>query len=231
MPDMRLRTSSVVAMLGLALSCTGCGSEPASAAAGANAPAPGMPKLHTGSDEGALSDLQASAEWKAPRCRWLETTAHSLFYPQDTAVLMAARDLGYAQVQQVGMGNRIGTPEPAWSVALTETGKAESARCGKGSERSTVFGVPVTERRFISGKRIGEPDMYNPDRTMFEVEFEWTPTPAGERVKNVLTSHMTVEQGLATAKVAMYYGPSVFRKGPNGWAVHAIHDTRMTYGR
>ena len=217
--------------LGLVLSCTGCGSEPASAGADANAPAPGMPKLHTGSDEGALSDLQASAQWKAPRCRWLETTAHNLFYPQDTAVLMAARDLGYAEVQQVGMGNRIGTPEPAWSVALTEAGKAESARCGRGSERSTVFGVPVSERRFISGKRIGEPDMYNNNRTMFEVAFEWTPTPAGDRVKNVLTSHMTVEQGLATAKVAMLYGPSVFNKLPNGWAVQAIHDSRMTPAR
>lgn len=187
--------------------------------------------MHTGTDEGALSDLQASTAWKAPRCRWLETSAHILLYAQDTEVLMAARDLGYAEVAQVGTGNRIGTPQPAWSVALTEAGKAESATCGKGSERSTVFGVPVSQRRFIKGKRIGEPDMYNPDRTMFEVEFEWTPTPAGDRVKNVLTSHMTVEQGLATAKVAMLYGPSVINKGPGGWAVQAIHDTRVTPAR
>jgi hypothetical protein len=66
--------------------------------------------------------------------------------------------------------------------------------------------------------------MYNPGRTLFDVEFEWVPTPAGDRVKYALTSHMTVEQGLATAKVAMVYAPSGFSKGPNGWAVQAVHD-------
>lgn len=228
MPDMRLRAPSLVTLLGLALFCTACGSEPATSAAESR---PGMPKLHTGTDESAMSDLQASAKWQAPRCRWLETGAHMLFYPQDTAVLMAARDQGWADVQQIGTGNRTGTPEPAWRVSLTDAGKAESAKCGKGSERSTVFGVPVTARKFISGKRIGEPDMYNPETTTFEVQFEWTPTPAGDQVKNVLTSHMTVEQGLATAKVQMMYGPRVMGKGPGGWAVKAIHDTRTTAAR
>ena len=70
--------------------------------------------------------------------------------------------------------------------------------------------------------------MYNPNRTMFEVEFEWTPTPAGNQVKNVLTSHMAVEQGLATARVAMLYGTRVANKGSNGWTVEAIHDSRFT---
>ena len=37
---------------------------------------------------------------------------------------MAARNLGYAEVEQVGTGNRIGTPQPAWKVALTDAGKA-----------------------------------------------------------------------------------------------------------
>ena len=57
------------------------------------------------------------------------------------------------------------------------------------------------------------------------------PTPAGDQVRNALTDHMTVEQGLATAKVAMMYGPSVINRGPGGWAVRAIHDTRTTSGR
>ncbi len=130
MPEMRFRPSSLVAVLGLALFFTGCGSEPASAGADASK----MPKVGTGTDAGALADLQASAKWKEPRCRWLETSAHILFYPQDTEVLKAARDAGYADVEQVGTGNRIGTPEPAWSVALTEAGKAESVKCGKGSQ-------------------------------------------------------------------------------------------------
>jgi hypothetical protein len=187
-----------------------------------------MPALSTGTDEGAMADLQASPEWVKPRCRWLETGAHRLFYPQDTAVLMAARDLGYADVQEVGTGNRTGTPEPAWGVALTEAGRAESAKCGEGSSRAEVFGVPVSARRFLSGKRTGAPDMYNPNRTMFEVEFEWTPTAAGNQVKYVLTNHMTVEQGLATARVAMLYGPRAANKGSNGWTVQAIHDNRVT---
>ena len=174
-----------------------------------------------------MADLQASPQWTEPRCRWLETGAHMLFYPQDTAVLMAARDLGYAEVEQVGTGNRIGTVEPAWSVRLTESGKAESAKCGKGSSRETVFGVPVSQRRFISGKRTSEPDMYNSNRTLFEIDFEWVPTPAGDRVKDVLTSHMAVEQGLAKAQVSMLYSERLIGKGSNGWAVQAIGDHRL----
>lgn len=221
--------SLFVILFGLALVGTGCGSEPSAESATANAS--GMPKLSTGSDEGAMSDLQASADWKRPRCRWLETSAHILFYPQDTEVLMAARDVGYAQVEQVGTGNRIGTPQPAWRVTLTEAGKGASAKCGKGSSRPTVFGVPVSERRFMSGKRTGEPDMYNPNRTVFDVEFEWTPTSAGDRVKPVLTDHMAVEQGLATARVVMLHGDGVINKGANGWAVQSINDSRGRRGR
>ena len=178
-----------------------------------------------------MADLQASPAWTAPRCRWLETSAHILFYAQDTAVLMAARDLGYANVEQVGTGNRTGNPEPAWSVALTEAGKAVSATCGEGSSRSAVFGIPVSARRFLSGKRTRGPDMYNPNQTMFEVEFEWVPTAAGDQVKHVLTNKMSVEQGIATARVAMLFGPRLTNKGANGWAVDAIYDTRGTTAR
>ena len=213
-----------MAWLCLGIATAGCGSEAASVKTSGGT----LPKLATGTDAGAIADLQASTEWTRPRCRWLETGAHLLFYPQDTAVLLAARDLGHAEVEQIGTGNRIGVAEPAWKVKLTDAGKAESARCGSGSSKPSVFGVPVSGRRFISGKRTLEPDMYNPNRTMFDVEFEWVPTAAGDRVKNVLTSHMTVEQGLATARVAMLYGDRAINKGSNGWRVQAIHDTRTT---
>ena len=213
----------MIVLVSLAIASGACSPEAGSTESGSV-----LPATSTGTDAGAFADLQASAEWLKPRCRWLETGAHILFYPQDTAVLMAARDLGYAAVDEVGTGNRTGTPEPAWRVTLTEAGKAESATCGPGSSRSTTFGVPVSTRRFLSGKRTGAPDMYNPNRTMFEVEFEWTPTAAGNQVKYVLTNHMTVEQGLATARVAMLYNARAASKGSNGWTVQAIHDNRFT---
>ena len=190
-----------------------------------------LPATSTGTDDGAMTDLQASSAWAAPRCRWLETGAHLLFYPQDTAVLQAAAALGYVELEQVGTGNRIGVVEPAWRVALTEAGRTESAKCGRGSSRSTVFGVPVSERRFVSGRRVAGPDMYNPDQTAFEVQFEWVPTPAGERVKHVLTDKMTVEQGMATARVVMLHGNRAAGKGLNGWAVRAIHDNQTSTRR
>lgn len=180
----------------------------------------------SGTDATAIADLQASPEWTQPRCRWLTTGAHVLAYSDETAVYEAASALGYIEMVQIGTGNRTGRIEPAWRIRLHETGRAVSATCGNGSSRPSVFGVPVSQRRFLSSTRTKEPDVYNPDRTEFQVQFEWTPTPAGDAVKNVLTGHMTVEQGLATATVAMRYGPGVWNRGANGWAVAAIHDTR-----
>ena len=223
-----MRAISAIALIGVAIvSAASCGAEPGPTAT----VSAGLPRLISGSDAGALADLQASAAWAEPRCRWLETGAHLLAYRQDTEVYKAARDLGFVEMEQVGTGNRIGTIEPAWRVQLTEPGRTETAKCGRGSSKSTVFGVPVSERRFISGKRTAEPDMYNPNRTVFEVEFEWVPTAAGDRVKHNLTDKMTVEQGLATARVTMLYGDRVINKGPNGWVVQAIHDGRRTASR
>jgi hypothetical protein len=222
------RSVPVIALACLAVVSAGCGSEPSAAAAAGSA---NGPKLLSGSDAGAMADLQSSAKWAAPRCRWLETGAHVLASPQDTAVLEAARDLGFVEMTQVGTGNRTGRVEPAWRIALTDAGKAESAKCGRGSTRSTTFGIPVSQRRFISGKRTAEPDTSNPTRTMFEVEFEWVPTAAGDRVKYVLTGNMAVEQGLAKATVSMLYGNRVVGKGANGWVVNAIHDARFASGR
>jgi hypothetical protein len=222
-----MRSVPLIAFGCLAVVSAGCGSEPAAAATGAAR----LPTATTGSDAGAMADLQDSARWAAPRCRWLETGAHVLAYPQDTAVLEAARDLGFVEMEQVGTGNRTGRVEPAWKIALTAAGKAESAKCGRGSTRSTTFGMPVSQRRFISGKRTAEADKYNPNRTMFEVEFEWVPTAVGDRVKYVLTGNMAVEQGLARATVSMLHGERAVGKGPNGWTVQAINDSRFGSGR
>ena len=213
------RFVAAIALVCLAAVSSSCGSEPA-AAATATAK---RPKLATGTDAGALADLKTSAEWTKPRCRWLETGAWVLAWPQEVALYEAARNLGYIDLQQAGMANRI-RPEPAWKVALTDAGTAASATCGSGSSRSEVWGLPVSERRFISGRRIQAPDMYNPDRTMFEVEYQWVPTSAGEMVKNVLTGKMAVEQGLRRAKVSLRYGDRAIGRGRNGWRVDQIGD-------
>ena len=222
-----IRFLAVMAFACFTVVSTGCGSEPAAAATGGAV----LPKLTTGSDAGAMADLRDSPRWAEPRCRWLETGAHVLAYPQDTAVLEAARDLGFVEMEQVGTGNRTGRVEPAWRIRLTDAGRAESAKCGSGSTRSTTFGVPVSQRRFISGKRTAEADMYSPNRAMFEVEFEWVPTSVGDRVKYVLTGNMAVEQGLAKATVSMLHGDRAVNKGANGWTVQAINDGRRVSGR
>ena len=225
---MRIRTASAIAVLGVALFGTACGSDPvATTAATKDAWVPPGVTFRTGSDDGAMADLQADSTWSRPRCRWLETGAWVLAWPQETALYEAARDFGYIEMEQVGMGNRV-RPEPAWKIALTDAGKAESARCGSGSSRSEVWGVPVADRRFISGRRIKEPDMYNPDQTAFEVEFEWVPTAVGDRVKHVLMNKMAVEQGVHRTRVSLQYPKHGINKGANGWWVAQIADTAMT---
>ena len=166
-----------------------------------------------------MADLQASAEWTTPRCRWLEASANKFYFPQDTEVLKAAGDLGYAEIEQLDAGSRT-----TWRVKPTDAGKVESARCGRGTWKATAFGVPVSGRRFISGKNRPEPNQFTPGQAMFDVEFEWVPTVAGERLKNVLTGQWTVEQGLAKTRVSMLYGIHSGTKGSNGWTVQAIYD-------
>jgi hypothetical protein len=182
------------------------------------------PVLKAGTADGAMADLQASPQWTKPRCRWLETGTWILAYRQETALYEAARDLGYIELAPVGTANRTGTPETAWKVTLTEAGKAQAAACGSGSSRPSVWGLPVSARRFIAGKRVKEPDMFNPDRTIFDVEFEWIPTAAGERVKHVLTDKMAVEQGLAHVQVSLKYGDRLITKGAHGWWVERMDD-------
>ena len=166
-----------------------------------------------------MADLQASAEWTRARCRWLEASANKLYFPQDVEVMKTAADLGYAEVQQMESRGRT-----TWTVTPTEAGKVESAKCGPGNWKGNAFGVPVSVRRFTSANNRPEPNQFTPGQAMFDVEFEWVPTVAGERLKNVLTGQWTVEQGLAKTRVSMLYGIHSGTKGSNGWTVQAIYD-------
>jgi hypothetical protein len=165
-----------------------------------------------------MADLQASPEWTRPRCRWFTTGANKLLFQQDTEVLRAAADLGYAEVEQVDSRGRT-----LWTVKVTEAGKVESARCGR-TWKDAAVGVPVSVRRFLSGRNRPEPNQFTPGQAMFDVEFEWVPTVAGERLKNALTGQLAIEQGLAKTRVSMLYGIHSGTKGPNGWTVQAIYD-------
>jgi hypothetical protein len=205
-------------LIGMALLCTRCSTPPAPAAPGNASTA--VPPVD---DTGAMADLQASEKWKTPSCRWLETGAWILAYRQETALYGAARDLGFIEMEQVGTGNRYGTPEPAWKIALTDAGRSESAKCGRGSTKPQVWGVPVSERRFVGGRRVGQ-DAYTPDRFTFEVEFDWVPTAVGERVRHVLTKQMTVQQGSFRTKVALRYSDRLIKRGSNGWWTEEIFD-------
>jgi hypothetical protein len=198
----------------------GCGSR---AETGAEAKAATTASSDEDRDAGAMEDLEASDQWREPSCRWLETGTWIAAYPQDTAVYRAAHALGYIEMEQVGTVNRIGTPEPAWRVALTETGKAEFADCPRQS-KSSAFGVPVSRRELISGTYAGKD--YD-ERTAYDVEFRWVPTDVGSRVRDVLTSHMTVEEGTYTTKVYMRNGPRVVKPGEHGWVVVQIIPVRV----
>jgi hypothetical protein len=102
---------------------------------------------------------------------------------------------------------------------LTDAGKTEAADCPP-SSKATVWGLPVSRREFVSGTYEGNDAG---GRSVYEVEFDWVPTEAGDRVKDVLTGNMTVEDGTYRTKVYMQSGPGVIG-GPNGWRVSAIND-------
>ena len=168
-----------------------------------------------------MADLQASAKWQQPRCRWLQTGSWIVAGPQDAAVYQAASDLGYIEMTEVGRVNRSGTPEPAWRVTLTESGKSESSACS--ASTPPRFGVPVSRRQFVSARRT---DVDHSGYTVFEVDFTWVPTSAGDRVRHVLTGPMAVEEGPGRAIARLDHGPRSFPKGPNGWAVMRLDDLR-----
>jgi hypothetical protein len=173
-----------------------------------------------GTDASAMADLQASAEWTRARCRWLEASANKFYFEQDVEVLKTAGDLGFAEVEQLAdKRGRI-----TWRVTPTEAGRVESARCGPRGFHAAAFGVPVSVRRLISAKNRPEPNQFTPGQAMFDVEFEWVLTVAGERLKYLLTGQWAISQGLAKTRVSMLYGIKSDTKGRNGWTVQAIYD-------
>jgi len=166
-------------------------------------------------DRTAIVDLLASEQFSAPRCRWLKYGAWILAWPQETALYKAANELGYIEMEQAGTDNRIGTPEPAWKITITESGRAEIADC-KVVNGDDDWGVPVSRRKFISAKYVGD-DPGGSGNTTYEVEYEWVPTAVGERVKSVLEGNMAVEEGKYRAQVWL-------RKNPDKWYVDQLHD-------
>lgn len=213
---MRIRISAVIALLSVTLVPVGCRSKPT---AGKSEEA-ALPGSSSGRDAGVKAALQASDRWSGARCRWLETGTWILAYSQDTALYRAAHELGYIEMEEVGQGNRIGVPEPAWRIALTEAGKVEAANCPPQS-KPTAWGIPVSWRKLISATYVGQD---NGERTIYEVEYAWVPTAVGEKVKHVLTDKMTVEEGTYRTKVYLRGGPDLIAPGANKWVVLEIND-------
>jgi|SRR5688572_5318845 len=215
-PHLELRWLVLLAALYLA----GCNSAPSTLGgpvAGKVSSATADVRTPETRDAGAMEDLIASEKWTEPRCRWLKTGAWVLAWPQETALYRAAYDAGFIEMVEVGQGNRIGKPEPAWRITLTEKGKTETAECT--TPGADNWGVPVSRRRLISGRYAGED--YG-GRTVFEVDFEWVPTPIGEQVKHELTRYMTVEEGTYRTRVYLYNSRGRIDRGKNGWSVDAI---------
>ena len=79
----------------------------------------------------------------------------------------------------------------------------------------------MSRRRFISAARVGQDAG---GRTIYEVEYEWVPTAAGEKVKHVLTNAMAVEEGAYLTRVYLQNSPDLIAPGPHGWVVSAIDD-------
>lgn len=217
MLQVRPHISAVIPLLGMAIFVAGCSSKPTS---GVSTEAEVAAASDGGGHAAALADLQASAKWTGPRCRWLETGAWIVAYPQETALYRAASDLGYIEMTEAGQANRTGVPQSAWRIALTDAGKVEAAKC-TGSSRRAVFGVPVSQRKFIAGKFV-ESEPYG--RTVYEVEYAWVPTGVGERVLGVLTDKMAVEEGTYRTKVYLRKGRAANTAAGNGWVVDAIDD-------
>ena len=169
-------------------------------------------------DAAAVAALVRSEKWSGPSCRWLKQGAWVLAYPQETALYRAAHQAGYIEMKEVGRDNRIGRPEPAWRIALTEAGKAEAVTCQPGSDPDT-WGVPVSRRELVSATYAGESPGYTA-RKVYEVEYRWVPTAVGEKVKRVLTGNMAVQEGTYRARVYLVNSPDAI--DPSGWYVDQV---------
>jgi hypothetical protein len=116
-------------------------------------------------------------------------------------------------MESPGKFNRLGYPEDALNVKLTEKGKEDTAGC-VGSKPDS-WGVPDGYRRIRNVTYRGE--SYGSHR--FEVAYEWEVTEIGEKLRPHLTRHMTIQTGAGIATVFM-------TRSAGGWAFQTIgyHD-------
>lgn len=210
-------------VLGVGLLLAGCNAAPESSD-GPPASTTAVVEQADVRDAGALAAIQASEKWQEPRCRWLRSGAWVAADAQDTALYRAAHDEGYLDMTEGSWDPGLGQGQQAWRIALRDAGKAEAARCSRTSSPST-WGIPVSERVFISGRYVGvdeSPGVIH--RWIYEVDFEWVPTAVGRRVGHELTGHRAIEEGTFRARVYLRRGADLRSPGPNAWWVETIGD-------
>lgn len=171
-------------------------------------------------DAGAMVDLQSSEKWINPSCRWLRAEAYVVPSPNEESLYRAASQMGYIDLTETGQQYHLNRMAPVFNVKLTDRGKETSATCGPTS-KATSFGVPVSARRFGSGRFVKQ----ETHRTVYEVDYTWVPTPVGDQVMIALSGHMAVQVGEYRTKVYMRKMRGVSpATGANGWMVDAIDE-------
>ena len=211
----------------LTFSLAAAGAAACSSSAASESPADGAaaktPVGRTGpaDDAGAMADLQTSEKWTDPRCRYVTSGAHEVPSPNEEALYRAAAGMGYLDLTESGQEYKFGRMAPVFNVTVTDRGKEVSASCGPASNNKS-FGVPVSARRFGSGKFVKQ-EPYG--RTVYEVDFTWVPTPVGDQVMISLSGNMAVPVGEYRAKVFMRkMMRTSIATGANGWMVDGIDD-------
>ena len=214
-----MRRALLVMLCIASLVGSGCGGERARTAPGKSAkpwervPWEGMTPEER--DRTAAADLMRSEKFKTPSCRWLKHGAWIAAWPSEAHLYKAAYEEGIIEMTEAGTENRIGTPEPAWRITITEEGKEQIAEC-KVSRPGNDWGVPVSRRHFLSAKYAGEAGRYS-GLTFYDVEYEWVPTAVGARVKGLLTGPMAIQEGKYRARMTL-------RKTSNGWFLDQTND-------
>jgi hypothetical protein len=190
------RLAPIVAAL--ALACTSkpqAGSTPqAAASAGSLTPEQ--------RDAGARAAIEQADPFRLPHCRWLKTGAWIQPYAEERRIYQAAYEAGFIEMDSPGTFNRLGDPEDALNVKLTDRGREETAGCV--ASRPEDWGVPVGYRRIKSVTYGGESFPHS-NSHRFQVEYEWELTEVGEKLRPYLTRHMTIQTGPGTASVFMSF--------------------------
>jgi hypothetical protein len=138
----------------------------------------------------------------------------------EEALLRAASRLNYLELSEAGREFRFNRNAPALNITLTDSGRAESAKCGQTS-KPTSWGLPVATRKFINGTFVSNEAI---GRTVYDVEFEWVTTSAADTARFDLPPTAAIDAGVFHSKVYMHKGRDVGPPGRNGWAVMTIID-------